>query len=122
MTGTNLQEIRGDPVLRAYGACLAGTHVLTFLFWCTTIPLVPILGPAGEVICWPFLPHCDAWRVLSAEQWRLILWGYLAISVVSVALFARPGWTRAAWWTLLIVNGVKLAIVLQDFQLRQNQH
>ena len=101
---------------------MAATHLLTFLFWQTTIPLTPLLEPGAEAICWPFLPACHAWRVLSAGQWEVVLWAYLALGVASVALFARAKLASWAWWVLLALNVVKLLIVLQDFQLRQNQH
>lgn len=117
----NIDEIRNDPVLRAYGIFLALTHVLTFVFWWRTYDLVSLLTD-GDAICWPFWGDCFRYRFLSADGVYWLLRAYLLLSLLSLGLFARRKWVGAAWWVFLFLNLLKLGIVLQDFQLRLNQH
>jgi hypothetical protein len=118
----NIEELRDDPVLGAYGVFLALTHVLTFLsWWRGGIDLITVLT-SPEPICWPFWGDCFRYRFLSPNGVYWLLRGYLALSLLSLALFAGRRWAAAAWWVFLALNLFKLAIVLQDFQLRQNQH
>jgi hypothetical protein len=117
----NIEEIRNDPVLRIYGGFLVLTHVLTFIFWRGTYDLIPILT-APEPVCWPFWADCFRYRLLSPDGVYWLLRGYLALSLIAGGLLTRKKWVAAAWWVFLAVNLLKLAIVLQDFQLRLNQH
>lgn len=117
----NIAEIAADPVLRLYGALLALPHALAFWFWHVSYDLETVLGPGAEPICWPFWEDCWRWRFHDMAQLRMVLWSYFALSLVPLLLFTRQRWTTAAWWSLLLVNVVQLAIVAQDFQLRMNQ-
>ncbi|HEX5035828.1 MAG TPA: hypothetical protein VFX30_01570 [bacterium] len=116
-----IEEIRNDPVLRIYGFCLAVTHILTFLFWRGGYDLVSLLT-APEPMCWPFWADCFRYRFLSPDGVYWLLRGYLFLSLIAGGLFTRKKWVAAAWWMFLAVNLLKLAVVLQDFQLRLNQH
>ncbi|HSA59028.1 MAG TPA: hypothetical protein VLJ37_05015 [bacterium] len=118
----HIEEIRDDPVLRAFGALLAFTHVLTFItWWKGPLDLITVLT-SREVICWPFWEDCFRARFLSPDGVYWLLRAYLALSVASMVLFARRRWAALAWWFVLGLTLLKLAIVLQDFQLRLNQH
>lgn len=118
----NILEVREDPVLRAYGAFLAVTHVLTFIFWSFGgVSLIDILT-SPEPVCWPFWAECFQYRFLSPDGVYWFLRAYLVMSLVSVLLFAKRSWATAAWWVFLALNLVKLLVVAQDFQLRLNQH
>jgi hypothetical protein len=118
----SIREIAEDPVLRVYGALLAATHLFTFWFWHGSLDLATVLGPDAEPICWPFWESCWKYRFHDMAPLRMLLWTYFALAFVPVVLFMRRRWTAAAWWSLLLLNVVKLAIVAQDFQLRMNQH
>lgn len=118
----NIEEIREDPILRVYAVFLGLTHVLTFLYWSrSSVDLVTVLT-SSEPVCWPFWGECYRFRFLSPDGVFWLLRGYLALSVISIVLFMMRRWVTAAWWFFLAVTIVKLAIVLQDFQLRLNQH
>lgn len=118
----NIEEIHDDPVLRAYAVFLGLTHVLTYIFWSrSAVDLVSILT-SSEPLCWPFWGDCYRFRFLSPDGVFWLLRGYLALSLASITLFMVRRWTTAAWWVFLALNLLKLAIVLQDFQLRLNQH
>ncbi|MCC7538637.1 MAG: hypothetical protein IT379_20600 [Deltaproteobacteria bacterium] len=117
----NVQEIRDDPALRIHGALLGVTHLLTLLFWLIRRPLDEILL-ARVPICWPFWESCHEHRVLDARGVLALECVYFFVSFVSIVLFAQKRTVHAAWWVLLATNALKLAIVVQDYQLRLNQH
>jgi hypothetical protein len=118
----NIEEIRDDPVLRAFGVLLAFTHALTFLsWWRGGLDLITVLT-SPEAICWPFWENCFRARVLTPDGVYWFLRAYLALSIAALVLFAARRWTTAAWWFFLGLTLLKLAVVLQDFQLRLNQH
>ncbi|MGH7770315.1 MAG: hypothetical protein ACREQP_22915 [Candidatus Binatia bacterium] len=117
----NIAEIDHDPALRIYGGLLAFQHVLTFLLWKFTFPLEQILAKGRTPICWPFFEDCHALRLLDATGVRTIAWCYLAIAVVSTALFLSRR-VKTAYLVLLGLNLLKFLILAQDFQLRANQH
>ena len=96
-------------------------HVLAFLHWELTIPVVKILDPIVGV-CWPFFENCLEWRILSPAGVQTVLWCYLGLAVLTMALFIRPGLIPVAWWALLGLNLFKSLILLQDYRLRLNQH
>lgn len=120
----NIDEIREDPVLRVYGACLAATHVLTFFYWKFSFSLEKVLATSSEVICWPFWEDCHVFRqgALAYADWNVWLLVYLAAAVTCAFLFLLRRGCGVAWWGFLALNLFKLAIVVQDFQLRLNQH
>jgi hypothetical protein len=118
----SIEEIQDDPVLRVYGAALALTHVLTFLsWWRGALDLITVLT-SGDPVCWPFWENCYRARILTPDGVYWLLRAYLLLSVASVLLFSLKKWAKAAWLVFLGLTFFKLAIILQDFQLRLNQH
>src|SRR4051794_18175983 len=69
--GRQIAEIREDPALRGYGVGLALVNVLTVLFWYSSGEL-RYFDVGTEPICWPLVPGCAAWRVLTAAQARVL--------------------------------------------------
>lgn len=117
----NIDELAADPVLRAYGAVLAALHVLTFFFWHDR-SVERILRSGANPFCWPFFENCGDYRFLDAGGVRVVLWCYLGVSVLAVALFFSRRLLPYAYWTLVLVNVFKAAIWFQDYRLRLNQH
>jgi len=116
-----IAEIQADRALRYYGAAMAALHLLTVAYWIEK-RTVGILHSRAEPICWPVVPACEVLRVLDPAQlsWVLVAYGLGAIAVG--LLFLSPTHTPAAYWGLLAINAVKVAIMLLDFRLRMNQH
>ncbi len=119
----NVAEIEADAALQAYGAFLAVTHVLTAILWARAQPIVALLDPATLPICWPFFEDCWAWRILGRSALIAALAGYAALAVATYVLFTLgSGVAAAAWPALLLTTAFKLAILVQDYRLRLNQH
>ena len=108
-----------DPALARYGAVLAAMQLLT-LAWMVKRHVWHWLARGGEVICWPTLPACAAWRVL--EPGQIVAWLALItlLGLGAGAAFLRRH--RAAWWLLALNQLLLLALIAQDFRLRRNQH
>jgi hypothetical protein len=118
----NVEEISGDPVLRAYGAILAFVHVLTFLFWRRGTPLQAVLPAGATPICWPFFEECHRFRFLTAAGVEALLWAYLGLALLALVLFVLRSSTRSAYVGLLTLELLKVFIIVQDYRLRMNQH
>jgi hypothetical protein len=118
----NVEEIRADPVLRAYGAGLALAHVLTFLFWRGDAPLQAVLPVQATPICWPFFEDCHRFRFLAPAGIDALLWAYLALALGAMALFARRAAAAWAYASLMALEILKSLIIVQDYRLRMNQH
>jgi hypothetical protein len=118
----NVEEIRADPVLRAYGAGLALAHVLTFLFWRGDAPLQAVLPVQATPICWPFFEDCHRFRFLAPAGVDALLWAYLALALGAMALFARRAAAAWAYASLMALEILKSLIIVQDYRLRMNQH
>ncbi len=118
----NIAEIEADPALRAYGAALAVLHVLAYVHWNLNQPLASLLDQQGVALCWPFLPGCADWRVFDAPTIARFLLVYALTAVGAILCFAERRATAAGWVLLLVLEGVSLALVLQDYRLRLNQH
>jgi hypothetical protein len=108
-----------DPVLSRYGAVLAALQVLT-LAWLLQRHAWQAVARGSEVICWPMLPGCGAWRVLA--PWQVGIWlGLIGLCALgSAALFLRRH--AAAPLLLLLGEVLLLALLAQDLRLRRNQH
>jgi hypothetical protein len=115
-----IDEIRSDRALTFYGAALAAANVLTFVHWKfkTGVPL--LIGRGADSLCWPFWENCHAFQ-LPAGFINSSLWLYLLLSVIAAYLFLRKQ-IFPAWWLLLLVNAIRVAVMLQDYRLRANQH
>lgn len=116
-----MQEVDRDPALRAYGACLAFTHVLTALSWRGDRELPRLLAEGRPAICWPMFEACAEVRVFGASFWTAFPWVYGLAGLLVVGLFAR---TRASWAmaALAALSTVGVAVLLLDYRLRLNQH
>ncbi|MFN2427112.1 MAG: hypothetical protein ABR587_11775 [Candidatus Binatia bacterium] len=116
-----IREIAADRVLRLYGVALACVNVLTFVHWQAS-GLSRTLAGNRTPICWPFWEDCHAWRVLTVESVSAILGIYLVLSVAAGACFLSKRHVRWGYFGLILVNALRVAIMVQDFTLRANQH
>jgi hypothetical protein len=118
----NVAQIAADPAMRLYGCALAALHVLAFLHWRHGHDVLALLDPRTDPICWPFFESCHRSRLLGRAGLEAVLQAYAALAVVTVALFVPRRAVAPAWWALLALNALKLAILVQDYRLRLNQH
>ena len=118
----NVEEIRADWVLRVYGSLLAFVHVLTFVHWYRGGVLRRILAVSVVPICWPFFEECYRFRVLGPSEIDVLLWGYLTLAIAAFLLFMRRWTSGAAYFGLITLELVKIAVIVQDYRLRLNQH
>ncbi|MCB9674350.1 MAG: hypothetical protein H6737_04490 [Alphaproteobacteria bacterium] len=121
-TGTPAQgSIASDPALVAFGAILAATHVLTALSWRGDRDLARLLAEGRPALCWPVFERCADLRLLPAGFWEGVPWAVGLAGLVVTALFATRH-VRAGTVGLGLLTAVGLAILLQDYRLRLNQH
>src|SRR6266850_7326635 len=116
-----IDEIERDDALRWYGVAMAFLHVVTYLFWVDQ-RIVAFVNAQAEPICWPLVPACEKVRVLSAGGIALLLRAYFAAAIGTGLLFAFRRLVPWAYAGLVLVNGLKLAVLLLDYRLRMNQH
>jgi len=116
-----IAEIERDEALRWYGVAMALLHVVTYLYWVDQ-RIVTFVNAQAEPICWPLLPACENVRVLSAAGVALLLRAYFAAAIGTGLLFAFRRLVPWAYAGLVLVNGLKLAVMLLDYRLRMNQH
>jgi hypothetical protein len=116
-----IAEIERDDALRWYGVAMAFLHVVTYLYWVDQ-RIVTFVNAQAEPICWPLLPACENVRVLSAGGIALLLRAYFAAAIGTSLLFAFRRLVPWAYAGLVLVNGLKLAVMLLDYRLRMNQH
>jgi hypothetical protein len=116
-----IAEIERDDALRWYGVAMAFLHVVTYLYWVDQ-RIVMFVNAQAEPICWPLLPACENVRVLSAGGVALLLRAYFAAAIGTGLLFAFRRFVPWAYSGLVLVNGLKLAVMLLDYRLRMNQH
>ena len=117
----NIDKIGVDPVLRVYGAALASLNVLTFFVW-RSFSLDIFLSAGHQGFCWPFFENCSAYRLLSPGGVRAVLWFYLGVGLLAAILFCSRRLLPWAYWTFLLASVLKMAILVQDYRLRLNQH
>jgi hypothetical protein len=116
-----IAEIERDDALRWYGVAMALLHVVTYLYWVDQ-RIVMFVNAQAEPICWPLLPACESVRVLPAAGVALLLRAYFAAAIGTGLLFAFRRLVPWAYAGLVLVNGLKLAVMLLDYRLRMNQH
>ena len=116
-----IEEIAADAALRLYGIALLATHVLTAI-WFLTGSYSEMARAGEDAICWPLVPDCERFRLLSSGQLDLLMGGYGVAALLGMALFARRRWTAPAWAGLALLTLLKLAVLALDFRLRLNQH
>jgi hypothetical protein len=116
-----IEEIRADGVLRAYGAVLALVHALSAVFWWHK-DVAYIVRRGAEPICWPLVPDCQVLRVLSVGQVRWLLLGYGAVALAVAPLFLRRRLVGYGYLGLVALTGLKVLILALDYRLRLNQH
>jgi hypothetical protein len=118
---TQIDEIARDPVLRAYGAVLAFLQILTAIYWFTS-DVERWLVRGAEAVCWPGWENCEAFRAFDKPGVLFAIGAFLFFSLATFALFLVRGRTRAAYFSLLALTFLKLAILTLDFRLRMNHH
>jgi len=118
-----IDEIRHSVALRAFGALLALTHVITFWSWWNNKSLPGLLGhrPATAV-CWPFFEDCWRLHPMSESLIHTTLIAYLALAVACVVLFAIRRLVAWAYLALVAINVIKLGIFVLDYRLMGNYH
>lgn len=124
MTGylrRQVDEIRADGALRAYGVALALVQGLIGFWWLYDGRLARVMG-SGEALCWPIWQSCLGWRALVAGRADVIAAGLVAVSLGCAALFARRRTVAVGVGLLALLELAELAVLLSDFQLRANQH
>ena len=121
MLRRHIEEIHNDAGLRLYGALLAFLQVLSAVYWLAR-GTTGWLAKGSEAICWPSFPDCESWRVLGPDGTRLAIIAFLLAGVGVMALFASRRTTKAAYFSLLLLNVAKLGILAMDFRFRMNQH
>lgn len=115
-----IDEIRSDRVLTLYGLALAAANVLTFIHWQVQARIPLVIGREAAAFCWPFWESCHAFRI-SASGVETVLLVYLFLSLLAGFCFASKE-VSTGYWTLLLVNLIRLLIMSEDFRLRANQH
>jgi len=116
-----IDEIADDPVLRAYGAVLALTNLLT-AYWLLQGGYAGLVARGEDAFCWPLVPECERFRWLDAGQLEVAFWIYGAASLVVALLFLRRSDAARGWLGLAALTAFKIAVVALDFRLRRNQH
>ena len=117
----HVAEIEADGVLRAYGAVLVLTHLLTAVFWWYE-DAGSMLHRAAEPICWGLVPGCAALRAFTEFQIEAMIAGYGLAAVLIAPLFLRSRLTLYGYLGLVALTLFKLFILALDFRLRRNQH
>lgn len=117
-------SIRTDSTLGLYGAFLALTHVLTFLYWNNGDFFITSQSAINtEPLCFPFFPDCDLWRsALSAQTWLIVLCLYLFISLITVYLFLSKHTLAWAFAFLAFLSFFKLGLHLSNYNFMGNYH
>jgi hypothetical protein len=116
-----VHETARSVTLRAYGAALVATHLLTLLYFARHDLLVRLVT-SPHPICWQWFSDCDELRTQSATLVRASMVGYGALAVATLIAFARPVWTNRALVGLVALNLWKAAWILQDYRLMGNYH
>jgi hypothetical protein len=116
-----LAAVAASRTLRGYGASLALVHCLTFAYWTRGGFLSRIIAERAPV-CWPFLPHCGDFRTNSVALIEWVMGGYVVLAVATACAFLRPRFASLAYFGLLALNVVKLALFFQDYRLTGNYH
>ncbi len=117
-----IDEIRRDPALRAYGAVLGAVHALGYLYWSLVQPAAEIASARTSVVCWPFLQDCARYRVLGRGPLEAVLLVYLATGLLATMLFWRERLVGLAYGLLATASVLEIAVTFLDYRLRLNQH
>ncbi len=122
MLASQVERIHGDSVLRHYGAALALVNAMSALRWLQWPSLAALLAPGEPAVCWPVFESCRSLRVLPEPLITTGVLCFLLGSLWNAWLFVDRARTAAAYWTLLVLNLAKVAIIAQDFRLTLNHH
>jgi len=116
-----IEEIAADPALRAYAAVLVLLNALT-AFWFIDGNFAALMGREDAAICWPLLPDCERFRVLSPRQLDVVFRLYGLAAVLVALTFLSRSRTAVGLAGLLALTVVKTCLLALDFRLRRNQH
>jgi hypothetical protein len=114
-----IDEIGSDRALTLYGAALAAANVLTSIQWQFRSGVSLMIG-AADRLCWPFWEACNDVR-FSVWTVHYTLWAFCLVSALAAACFLLRR-VHAGYWLLALTTVVRLAIMVQDYRLRANQH
>ena len=115
-----IELIASSTTLRLYGACLAGIHLLTFVYWGANGFAARILADRSPV-CWPFFEDCTDAHVLSKRGVVILLWVYGIGAGITVFAFVRRR-VGVAYALLAAVNLVKGTLFILDYRFMGNYH
>ena len=117
---SQIAEIRGDRALTLYGAALAAANLLTSIQWQFRSGVSLMLANGPDRLCWPFWERCYD---LQFSVWTVhyTLWAFCFLSAAAAACFLFKK-AAAGYWLLAVVTVIRLAIMVQDYRLRANQH
>ena len=119
---SQIQEINSYRSLPWYGAFLSVIHVVTFFFWQDNALIYQYLTKTANSLCWPQIPFCESFRILSPLGVQILLFTYLAMAILTVFLFLNRKTTVYAYWLFLALNLLKLCIFLMDYRLLDSYH
>src|SRR5688572_10693546 len=83
-----IELVKTSSTYRVYGACLAATHLFTFLYWYRGFFLRVVTDEAP--ICWPFFEDCAVVHDIPEPTYHVVMWLYAAGAAAALAAFLRP--------------------------------
>ena len=96
-------------------------HALT-AFWFIDGHFAALMAQGKAAICWPLLPDCERFRVLSAGQLDVVFRLYGMAAVLLALTFLSRRRTAMGLAGLLALTVLKVCLLALDFRLRRNQH
>ncbi|MEN0058268.1 MAG: hypothetical protein AAGB31_05500 [Bdellovibrio sp.] len=120
----NLREIQNSRILRWYGAALACTHILSFIFWTRgggANKLSSVYESAFQ-FCWPWFESCRFFSSQSPVFFNAYMAVYFGVSLGCFFLFFYKPGVRGAWWLLFISSMMKAMLSMQDYRFMGNYH
>jgi hypothetical protein len=120
MFARQIDEIRADRALTLYGAALAAANITTFVQWKFRLGVPLMIGRGADTLCWPFWENCHAAQ-LPVSALNYGLWGFLLLSAIAAYWFLT-GKVARGYWTLVLVNAIRVFVMIQDYRLKGNQH
>ena len=117
---SQIDEIASDRALTLFGAALAAANVLTSIQWQFRSGVSLMIGGGADRLCWPFWEQCND---IPFSVWTVhyTLWAFCLISALAAVCFLLRR-VQSGYWLLALTTVVRLAIMVQDYRLRANQH
>lgn len=119
---SQLWEIKKSSAVRLFGAVLAITHILTWVYWESQGALPLTYYAQSTPMCWSLFESCSAMRFLPTSLMSFLYNSYLALGIITAALFAATRLVGFGWFLLVLLFVTKLIFYFQDFRLSSNEH